>query len=131
MLYGDHKSSVEFRMRAEDLLSYLCQIPNASNDYSLATGLTALSFNTLYWYEGLFSQRNGYLFMFFRCVSRREMNNAKSADYLRMAINTCKRLNALNSEAYSRCLYALSFHPFTELADIQNLKKYVGFTLTG
>jgi hypothetical protein len=53
------------------------------------------------------------------------MNNAKSADYLRMAINTCKRLQALNSDAYSRCLYALSFHPFTELADIQNLKKCV------
>jgi hypothetical protein len=53
------------------------------------------------------------------------MNNAKSADYLRMATNTCKRLQALNSDAYSRCLYALSFHPFTELADIQNLKKCV------
>lgn len=101
MLFGDHKSSVEFRMRAEDLLNYLCQVPSTANDYSFATGLTALSFNTLYW----------------------EMNNAKSADYLRMAINTCKRLQALNSDAYSRCLYALSFHPFTELADIQNLKK--------
>jgi hypothetical protein len=103
MLFGDHKSSVEFRMRAEDLLNYLCQVPSTANDYSFATGLTALSFNTLYW----------------------EMNNAKSADYLRMAINACKRLQALNSDAYSRCLYALSFHPFTELADIQNLKKCV------
>jgi len=101
MLSGDHKSSVEFRMRAEDLLNFLHQLPGTTNDYSFATGLTALAFNTLYW----------------------EMNNAKSADYLRMAINTCKRSQALNSDAYSRCLYALSFHPFTELADIQNLKK--------
>ncbi len=51
MLFGDHKSSVEFRMRAEDLLNYLCQVPSTANDYSFATGLTALSFNTLYWYR--------------------------------------------------------------------------------
>jgi hypothetical protein len=53
MLFGDHKSSVEFRMRAEDLLNYLCQVPSTANDYSFATGLTALSFNTLYWYRRL------------------------------------------------------------------------------
>jgi aminopeptidase-like protein len=53
MLFGDHKSSVEFRMRAEDLLNYLCQVPSTANDYSFATGLTALSFNTLYWYRHL------------------------------------------------------------------------------
>jgi len=55
MLSGDHKSSVEFRMRAEDLLNFLHQLPGTTNDYSFATGLTALAFNTLYWFLLLLS----------------------------------------------------------------------------
>jgi len=96
-LTGNKALAVEYESRAIGQMSYLSQFPQAMTDYSLAmvcwdpkyTPHTPVNFPPpqAAYVLGMYS-------LYF------QLNAEKSREYLQMAMDICKKINALNSDVY-------------------------------
>jgi len=90
-------------MQAQQQLDYLCQYTHTTTDYSIALAVTGLAYFTLYVQLEVF----------------------ESAKLISLAMAICKRINAMNSDVYVRCLLSLSLHPMRNYEILKNITQEV------
>ena len=95
-LTGNKALAVEYESRAIGQMSYLSQFPQTMTDYSLA--MVCGTPNTPSTHLLTFPPQAAYVLGMYSLYF--QLNAEKSREYLQMAMDICKKINALNSDVY-------------------------------